>query len=338
MTDQQQRRANARTFTAQQINKLLTQVGIQSGRWMVSLGVGDRALHLAWTVEAGPANIGFDAQKLLLEPVRSGLPAGAEVLLADRFYPSVELFAWLHGQDWHYRLRLRRADTVGVTAKDNRLFVEAVLYRYRAGIPWRDVPERFGAWKAVHTRSSRWAESGIWQTLFKHGAVEADHEYALIDSTIVRAHPHRAGAKKEGQDEAIGRSKGGLRTKIHATTDALGNPTRFMLAPGPAHDRKGADRLLPDLKAEALLADRAYNADERVRVPLQKAGMTAVIPSKSNRIVQRDYDKDLYEARHLIENFFCKLKQYRAIATRYDKTARNFLAAIDLASTVIWLN
>lgn len=87
-----------------------------------------------------------------------------------------------------------------------------------------------------------------------------------------------------------------------------------------------------------LLADRAYNADERVRVPLQKAGMTAVIPSKSNRIVQRDYDKDLYEARHLIENFFCKLKQYRAIATRYDKTARNFLAAIDLASTVIWLN
>jgi transposase len=87
-----------------------------------------------------------------------------------------------------------------------------------------------------------------------------------------------------------------------------------------------------------LLADRAYNADERVRVPLQKAGMTAVIPSKSNRIVQRDYDKDLYEARHLIENFFCKLKQYRAIATRHDKTARNFLAAIDLASTVIWLN
>ena len=73
-------------------------------------------------------------------------------------------------------------------------------------------------------------------------------------------------------------------------------------------------------------------------VPLQNAGITAVIPSKSNRIIQRDYDKDLYEARHLIENFFCKLKQYRAIATRYDKTARNFLAAIYLASTVIWLN
>jgi transposase len=111
-----------------------------------------------------------------------------------------------------------------------------------------------------------------------------------------------------------------------------------MLTAGQAHDLNGADALLPDLEAEALLADKAYDADERVLVPLQNAGMTAVIPSKSNRIIQRDYDKDLYEARHLIENFFCKLKQYRAIATRYDKTARNFLAAVYLASTVIWLN
>lgn len=80
-----------------------------------------------------------------------------------------------------------RADTVGVTAKDNRLFVEAVLYRFRAGIPWRDLPERFGAWKAVHTRFSRWAENGVWENLFKHLAADADNEYAMIDSTIVRA-------------------------------------------------------------------------------------------------------------------------------------------------------
>ena len=90
-----------------------------------------------------------------------------------------------------------RADTVGVTAKDNRLFVEAVLYRYRAGIPWRDLPERFGAWKAVHTRFSRWAKSGVWENLFKHLATDADNEYAMIDSTIVRAHQHSAGAKKK---------------------------------------------------------------------------------------------------------------------------------------------
>lgn len=86
---------------------------------------------------------------------------------------------------------------VGVTARDNRLFVEAVLYRYRAGIPWRDLPERFGAWKNVHTRFSRWAESGVWEKVLKHLAADADNEYAMIDSTIVRAHQHSAGAQKK---------------------------------------------------------------------------------------------------------------------------------------------
>jgi transposase len=91
-----------------------------------------------------------------------------------------------------------RKDTVGVTAKDNRLFVEAVLYRYRAGMPWRDLPERFGNWSVVHTRFSRWAKTGVWENLFKALAVDADNEYAMIDATIVRAHQHSAGARKKG--------------------------------------------------------------------------------------------------------------------------------------------
>ncbi len=111
-----------------------------------------------------------------------------------------------------------------------------------------------------------------------------------------------------------------------------------MLTPGQACDLDGADELLPDLEARTILADKAYDADERVLDPLQDAGKTAVIPPKRNRKEPRPYDKELYKARHLIENFFCKLKQFRAIATRYDKTARNFLAAIYLASATIWLN
>jgi transposase len=86
---------------------------------------------------------------------------------------------------------------VGVTAKDNRLFVEAVLYRYRAGIPWRDLPERFGDPIKIHTRFSRWAKSGVWERVFKHLADGADNRYAMIDSTIVRAHQHSAGALKK---------------------------------------------------------------------------------------------------------------------------------------------
>ena len=98
-----------------------------------------------------------------------------------------------------------REGHVGVTAKDNRLFVEAVLYRYRAGIPWRDLPERFGDPVKVHTRFSRWAKSGVWEKVFKELAKDADNEYAMIDSTIVRAHQHSAGAlKKTAQTKQSG--------------------------------------------------------------------------------------------------------------------------------------
>src|SRR5271169_71523 len=112
---------------------------------------------------------------------------------------------------------------------------------------------------------------------------------------------------KKDDDQAIGRSRGGLSTKIHALVDALGNPLAFRLTAGQTHDLVGA-------------------------------GKTAVIPPRSNRLAPRDFDRELYKERHLIENFFCKLKQFRAIATRYDKTAQNFLAAIHLAAAIIWLN
>ena len=95
--------------------------------------------------------------------------------------------------------------------------------------------------------------------------------------------------------------------------------------------------MLPQIEADTLLADKGFDADQRVLEPLAKAGKTAVIPPKRNRKQQRGYDKELYKARHLIENFFAKLKLYRSIATRYDKTAKNFLAAVQLAATVIWL-
>jgi transposase len=131
---------------------------------------------------------------------------------------------------------------------------------------------------------------------------------------------------------------GGLSTKIHALVDDLGNPLGFHLTPGQTCDLDGADVLLNELTADTLLADKGYDADERVIERLQQQGKTAVIPPKRNRTHPREYDRDLYKARHLIENFFVTLKQYRAIATRYDKRAKNFLGAIYLAATVIWLN
>ena len=129
-----------------------------------------------------------------------------------------------------------------------------------------------------------------------------------------------------------------MSTKIHATVDALGNPVGFHLTGGQEHDLAGADALLPELEAETLIADKAFDADQRVLEPLAEAGKTAVIPPRKSRTTPRAFDTDLYQARHLIENFFAKLKQYRAIATRYDKRAVHFLGAIHLAAAVIWLN
>ena len=127
-----------------------------------------------------------------------------------------------------------------------------------------------------------------------------------------------------------------MSTKINSTCDALKNPTGFYLTAGQCHDLQGADVLLEELDDDVEAV--AYDADERVRQRLSAKGLVAVIPPKSDRKSPHPYDEHLYKARHLIGNFFAKLKQYRAIATRYDKTDRNFLGAIHLAASVIWLN
>jgi len=96
-----------------------------------------------------------------------------------------------------------REGCVGVTAKDNRLFVDAVLYRYRAGIPWRDLPPRFGYFRDVHKRHSRWSKTGVWEKIFQHLACDSDNEYHMIDSTIVRAHQHSSGAKGSSKKKSV---------------------------------------------------------------------------------------------------------------------------------------
>ena len=143
--------------------------------------------------------------------------------------------------------------------------------------------------------------------------------------------------KGDPDKQALGRSRGGLTIRIHATVDALGNPTGFVLTPGQAHDLEGADVLLKDTPGLTVIADKAYDAQTRVVESLLGKGKGVVIPSRSTNKRPREHDCHLYQARHLIENFFARLKQYRAIATRYDKTARNFLGAIHLAATMVWL-
>lgn len=127
-----------------------------------------------------------------------------------------------------------------------------------------------------------------------------------------------------------------MTTKIHAVVDALGNPVRLLLTGGQTHDSMPARKLLSGIIAEYVLADKAYDTDSLL-VDVKNRGITAVIPPRRNRRVQREYDKHLYKERHLIECFFCKLKEFRRVASRYEKLSSTFLAMVTIAACLIWM-
>jgi transposase len=134
----------------------------------------------------------------------------------------------------------------------------------------------------------------------------------------------------------LGRSRGGLTTKIHALADALGRPLRFILTGGEAGDITMAPALLAQVEAGGVIADKAYDSNA-LRALITKAGAQAVIPSNRTRKVLIPHDTIAYKRRNRIERFFNKLKHFRRIATRYDRRAIHFLACLHLASAMIWM-
>ena len=157
-----------------------------------------------------------------------------------------------------------------------------------------------------------------------------------MDSTINRAHQHASGARK-GEDIAIGRSRGGLTTKVHMLADAHGNPLEFTLTEGQVHDMKEASNLADKSKGEFFLGDKGYDS-EPLREQLIQKNITPIIPRRKNSERPNPFfDREIYKARHTIENLFAKMKQFRGFATRYDKLKRNYAAVVAIVCTVIWL-
>ena len=149
--------------------------------------------------------------------------------------------------------------------------------------------------------------------------------------------PPACGWRKRGQEnQALGRSRGGFSTKIHAACDSHGNPLRFILTGGQCSDYTQAVALIENMEADAVLADKGYDADYVIEA-VEDMGAIAVIPPKSNRKTLREYDKELYKERNLIERLFNKLKHFRRIATRYDKTALSFMSFLNIAAIYLWL-
>lgn len=218
----------------------------------------------------------------------------------------------------------------------HRKFFDALLWMARTGAPWRDLPERLGKWSAVYQRYAYWCRKGHFEHLFR-GMQQPDLEEVMVDSTCCRAHQASAGARKTSGAQAIGLTRGGLNSKIHAVCDALGNPLRFVLTPGQRHDSKLVPELLDSLQAKALLADKAYDSDKIVQ-SAQAKGMQVIIPSRVNSKKQRPLDWHRYRARHLVENLFQRMKVFRRVATRFDKLDIRFLGFVHIAGIMKWLH
>ncbi|MDX0894460.1 IS5 family transposase [Sinorhizobium medicae] len=226
----------------------------------------------------------------------------------------------------------------GMPRVDDRRVINGILWRFRTGSPWADVPERYGPYTTCYNRFVRWRKAGVWDYVLREVAKAFDGDIVMIDSSCVRVHQHAANGKKGDRDDGcMGRSRGGLTTKIHAVVDADSRPIGVDLTAGQAHDSRMAEPMLRDMRnGTILLADRAYDTNSLRELAKEKCAW-ANSPAKQNRKESFPVSSWVYRQRNQIERFFNKLKQFRGIATRYDKDARNFLAAIKLVATRIWI-
>jgi transposase len=213
-----------------------------------------------------------------------------------------------------------------------RRFVEAIYYLLCNSTKIRALPEYYGNCHTIHQRYMRWARLGIWNGWFKSLQCN-DTRYIMIDGTITRAHRCAAGYKK-GQNEGLGRSCGGFSSKIHILCDARGSPMEFLVTAGNRHDVTQAIPLIEGYKGITVLADKGYDSQHFVNF-IERYDGTAVIPSRSNSIKPRSIDKELYKERHLIECLIGKLKEFRRVFSRFDKTIISYISYIHFAAAII---
>jgi len=223
----------------------------------------------------------------------------------------------------------------GITRVDDRRVISGIIFVIRNGLRWRDVPPGYGPHKTIYKRFVRWSVfNKIFAELARKGSQPS---HLMIDATHLKAHRTAASLlKKEPVPRRIGRTKGGLNSKLHAVCDGQGRPIIMLLSEGQMSDYKGAALMLDVLPpAKQLLANKGYDAGW-FRKALAERGIMACIPSRSNRKSPIEHDRVLYRQRHKIENMFGRLKDWRRIHTRYDRCAHTFMSTICIAAAVIF--
>ncbi|WP_127454279.1 IS5 family transposase [Streptomyces sp. B29(2018)] len=262
---------------------------------------------------------------------------------------------------------------------DHRTVVNGVLFRVRTGVPWRDLPERYGSWKTVYERHRRWSADGTWDRILHSIQADADLAGRIdwsmvgVDSTSCRAHQHAAGARKtrprvpkkrttpryHRPDEGLGRSRGGLTCKIHLSGEGGCRPMALLLTPGQWGDAPQMIEVLdrirvprplggrPRTRPDHVSGDKAYSS-RRNRSYLRRRDIRHTIPEPKDQRANRrrrgsaggrptGFDRDHYRRRNEVERTINRLKNSRAVATRYDKRAYVFHGTVTAAAIRLWL-
>lgn len=215
--------------------------------------------------------------------------------------------------------------------------VEGMIYLVRVGCPWRDLPELFGSWKGVYTRWRRWAQSGLWHAILCFLARQAEGCLRAIDSTFLKVHQHGANPAGGQEAQAMGRTKGGLNTKLHAVVDGRGRAVALLLSAGQVSDVKMAPELLQPFRRVIIVADKAYDSSALYE-QLCTQQCRVCIANRLGRGRKLPFHRGWYRKRHRVENFFQRAKTMRRFATRYEKTLTSFFAVACLTAVLDWLN
>ena len=258
-----------------------------------------------------------------------------EMLMSNSFYHT--RYSLTKAQEEIIKPLLPSPKSTGRPSLNSVMVFNAILWILSSGAAWRDLPTHFGNWNSIYHKFRQWCANDVFENILK--ALVADTEKYLlvqIDSTFCKVHQHAAGALKKYGNQAIGVSRGGKTTKIHALVTENFQLIGLLLSGGNIHDSECAIELLSkvNLEDKTVLGDKAF-CSARIRSFIQAQGGTVCIPDKANSRAVHDFDKELYKARNVVERFFLRIKNHRHIATRFDKLALCFLNFVLLSALML---